>query len=124
MDIKDLKNYQMITDNTDSPVLVGTPINYTFTWTDSNAYENDDLTANLQGSLLQSALSFVQFDVIDGLYNEYNTGAGAWWYLKSYDIDYAIKYDGANPTGYVCIYKIYVFRVADINIPATSPSNV
>jgi hypothetical protein len=124
MNIKDLGNYQMITNNTDSPILVGTPQFFTFTWTDSAPYSNEELTANLQASLLQSALGFVQFDVIDGLYNEYEPGAGAWWYLKSYDIDYAIKYSGANPIGYVCIYKIHVFRVADENIPATSPSNV
>lgn len=124
MNIKDLKNYQMITDNTDAPVLVGTPTNYTFTWTDNTPYSSEELSANLQGSLLQSALSFVQFDVIDGLYNEYNTGCGAWWYLKSYDIDYAIKYSGVNPAGYVCIYKIYVFRVYDENFPSQSPSGV
>lgn len=124
MNIKELGNYQLINDNLDAPVLIGTPERFTFTYTDSTPYNNDDLSANVQSSMLQSALSFVQFDVIDGLYNEYGSSTGVWWYLEKYDIDYAIKYDGANPKGYVCIYKVYVFRVYDNNIPAQSPSGV
>lgn len=124
MNIKELGNYQLINDNLDAPVLIGTPERLTFTYTDSVPYSNIELTAGTQSSMIQSALSFVQFKVIDEFYNEYGTGAGVWWYLEKYDIDYAIKYEGANPQGYVCIYKVYVFRVYDNNIPATSPSGV
>lgn len=124
MNIKELGNYQLINDNLDNPILIGTPERFTFTYTDSTSYTNEELSANTQSSMLQSALSFVQFDVIDGLYNEYGSSTGVWWYLEKYDIDYAIKYDGANPSGYVCIYKVYVFRVYDNNIPAQSPSGV
>ena len=124
MKITELGNYQLINNNLDAAVLIGTPERFTFTYTDSTSYTNEDLTAGTQSSMLQSALSFVQFEVIDGLYNEYGSGTGVWWYLEKYDIDYAIKYDGPNPTGFVCIYKVYVFRVYDNNIPATSPSRV
>lgn len=126
MNIKDLGNYQMITNNTDSPILVGTPTFYTFVWSSGENYDPslDFPNSGTQSSMLQSALSFVQFDVINDIYNEYDPGAGAWWYLKGFDVEFVPKSSSGSSTAAYWMYKVHVFRVADMNFPATSPSNV
>jgi hypothetical protein len=124
MNIKDLKNYQMITNNTDSPILVGTPQFFTFVWSSGDAFAPYEPNAGYQSGMLQSALSFVQFDVIDSLYNEYEPGSGAWWYLKGYDVEFVPKSTSGSSTTAYWMYKVHIFRVADENIPATSPSGV
>jgi hypothetical protein len=126
MNIKDLGNYQMITDNTDSPILIGTPQPYTFSWSTTLAYQTATEFPNAedQVSMLDQALAFVQLDIIDGVYGEYDPGCGVWWYLKGYDIEFVPRISDGNSLGQYWIYKIHVFRVEDRNIPATSPSNV
>ena len=126
MNIKDLSNYKMITDNTDSPILIGTPEPFTFSWSTEIAYATatEFPGADDQVDMLAQALDFVKFSVIDGVYGEYNTGCGVWWYLKGYDVEFIPKISEGSSLGQYWIYKIHVFRVIDANIPATSPSGV
>lgn len=126
MNIKDLGNYQMITENTDSPVLIGEPQPYTFSWSTRLAYDTaDEFPEALdQVNMIQQALAFVKLDVIESVYNEYSTGCGAWWYLKGYDVEFVPKISEGNSTGQYWIYKIHLFRVEDRNFPSQSPSGV
>jgi hypothetical protein len=121
MNIKDLANYQLVNDNNDNPILVGTPTRYTFTYTDATAYDIDGPSAEEQVNLINDSLSFVQNNIINDIFGEFGDGVGVWWYLEKYDINF-VNITGTNDV--YLRYNIYLFKVEDINFPSTSPSGL
>ena len=123
MNIKELGNYQLVNNNTDIPILIGTPSFYNFSIQSKGAVDPTSTRPmfeaadqiEMQGDLLQliynAALSI----------DEANPGCGVWWYITDIKSEYINK---IGVTGYFMVLSATVIAVEDNNIPAVSPSNV
>lgn len=123
MNIKDLGNYELANNNSDSPILVGTPKFYNFSIQAKAAYDPSG-TAPMVSAGLQLELKDDLFSLIADAADEagqYGDGCGAWWYITDIKSEYILK---ATTTNYFLILSATVVVVEDTNIPATSPSNV
>lgn len=129
MNIKELGNYELVNENTDNPVLIGTPRFYNFSVQTKGA--NSAITNYPVFNVEE------QLDVNDSLRNliyaasdfagQSGNGCGYWWYITDVKSEYITE----RPTVsieegflYYLVISATVVVVQDANFPATSPSGV
>ena len=129
MNIKELGNYELVNDNNDNPVLIGTPTFYNFSvqtrgsnsaitnYPVFNAEEQLDVNDSLR-NLIYAASVFA---------GQSGNGCGYWWYITDVKSEYITERPVVTVEDgflYFLVLSATVIVVADRNIPSTSPSGV
>jgi hypothetical protein len=119
--IKDLGKYQLINNNFDEPISIGTPERLSFSFSIPFEIAKDKPSAENQPNFIEALYSFIQNDIISSVYDELGDGVGVWWYLEDYDISFTLSVD---KDFYLMKYKINVFRVYKRTSSYAIPINI
>jgi hypothetical protein len=123
MNIKELGNYELVNENSDSPILIGTPTFYNFSIQTKSAFDPSltipMFTPGIQLEMKGDLLLLIA-DAADEA-GQFGDGCGAWWYITDIKSEYINKIGVA---GYFMVLSATVISVYDNNIPAHSPLDV
>lgn len=129
MNIKELGNYELVNENTDNPVLIGTPTFYNFSMRtrDANSAITNDPIFNVEDQLdVNDRLRDLIYEASD-FAGQSGDGCGYWWYITDIKSEYIPATQTVSVEDgflYFLVLSATVISVQDKNIPATSPSGV
>ena len=129
MNIKELGNYELVNNNTDNPVLIGTPTFYNFsvqTRDPSSAITNNPVFSVADQLELNGILKDTIYAAAESM-EQVDSRCGYWWYISDIKSEYIPATQTVSVEDgflYFLVLSATVIVVADRNIPSTSPSGV
>lgn len=129
MNIKELGNYELVNNNTDNPVLIGTPTFYNFsvqTRDPNSAITNNPVFSVADQLELNGILKETIYAAAEAM-EQVDRGCGHWWYISDIKSEYIPATQTVSVEDgflYFLVLSATVIVVADRNIPSTSPSGV